>query len=173
MNTHLERLILFFGERLALVLLAGILGGFLLLNSSKQAFSKQEMTQFVPQEVELYKTVEVNQEIPVKKVTESYSFTVVTVTSSPSPTPAPTASPTTDDIWLKLAECESNQNWNVDSGNGYYGGLQFSQGAWNSVGGVGKPSDSSKDEQILRGKMLQNARGWGPWGGCSKKLGLL
>lgn len=90
-----------------------------------------------------------------------------------TPTPTPVIVLTSDDIWIKLAQCESKQNWSINSGNGYYGGLQFSLGAWASVGGQGNPSDASKEEQIMRGKMLQEKRGWGPWGSCSKKLGLL
>lgn len=90
-----------------------------------------------------------------------------------TPTPTPHIDPGSNDIWIKLAQCESHQNWKADTGNGYYGGLQFSLGAWASVGGVGKPSDASSDEQISKGKLLQQRRGWGPWGGCSKKLGLI
>lgn len=90
-----------------------------------------------------------------------------------TPTPTPSFNPTDEKVWLMLAECESHQNWQDDTGNGYFGGLQFSLGAWASVGGNGKPSDASKDEQIMRGKVLQARRGWGPWGGCSRKLGLL
>lgn len=76
------------------------------------------------------------------------------------------------DIWDQLAMCESKGNWAINTGNGYYGGLQFSQGAWNSVGGSGLPSDASREEQIERGKMLQARRGWGAWGLCAKKLNL-
>ena len=99
----------------------------------------------------------------------SMSFEVDKIT----PTPTPIVTIANDDIWMKLAECESHKNWTSDTGNGYYGGLQFSMGAWASVGGQGKPSDASADEQISKGKLLQQKRGWGPWGGCSKKLGLL
>ena len=106
-----------------------------------------------------------------------------TPTDTPTPTPKPTSTPTpvpptkapvvqTDDIWNKLAECESKSNWSIDSGNGYYGGLQFSQGAWESVGGAGNPAHASRDEQITRAKTLQERRGWGVWGECAKKLGL-
>ena len=97
----------------------------------------------------------------------------------PSPTPIPTSTPTPDPnspdnaaVWESIAKCETNGNWSENTGNGYFGGLQFSQGAWNSVGGTGNPSAASKDEQISRGKMLQNLRGWGVWGACAKKLGL-
>lgn len=101
----------------------------------------------------------------------SISFEVGEVT--PTPTPVITVSSDNEDVWIQIAQCESKQNWSIDTGNGYYGGLQFSMGAWASVGGQGKPSDASKDEQISRGKLLQQVRGWGPWGSCSKKLGLI
>jgi hypothetical protein len=98
----------------------------------------------------------------------SMSYDVDKVT----PTPTPIFSPSDNNVWLQLAECESHQNWKDDTGNGYYGGLQFSLGAWASVGGSGKPSDTSKEEQIMRGVMLQKVRGWGAWGGCARRLGL-
>lgn len=102
--------------------------------------------------------------------------TVPTPTPSPIPTaiptPRPTIDPTTDAVWYALAQCESNGHWNDDTGNGYYGGLQFGLGAWVSVGGSGKPSDASSQEQIAKGKLLQARRGWSPWGACSRKLGL-
>jgi hypothetical protein len=94
-----------------------------------------------------------------------------TPTPTEIPTPIPTTDPTNDAVWDRLAWCESHQNWGDDTGNGYYGGLQFSQSAWESVGGSGSPAHASREEQIMRGKMLQARRGWGPWGGCSRALG--
>lgn len=92
-------------------------------------------------------------------------------TPTPTPTPRPTADPTQDSVWDKLAQCESGGNWKEDTGNGYFGGLQFNQSAWESVGGSGKPSDASREDQIAKGKLLQSRRGWSPWGGCSTQLG--
>ncbi len=99
---------------------------------------------------------------------------IPTETAAPTPeppTPAP-IDPANDTVWDSLAACESGGNWQINTGNGYFGGLQFSQGAWNSVGGSGTPSDASREEQISRGKLLQQMRGWGAWGACAKKLGL-
>ena len=105
-----------------------------------------------------------------------HSVFVPTLTPTPIPTaiptPIPTTDPTNDAIWDSLAGCESHNHWNEDTGNGYFGGLQFSQGTWESVGGVGKPSNASREEQIAKGKLLQARRGWSPWVACSKKLGL-
>lgn len=80
--------------------------------------------------------------------------------------------PQSAEIWDKIAQCESKGNWSINTGNGYYGGLQFSEGAWRSVGGTGMPHEASRDEQIAKGKMLQERRGWGVWGLCAKRLGL-
>lgn len=95
-----------------------------------------------------------------------------TATPTPSPSPVPTIDPNTDSIWDQIAQCESNGHWNDDTGNGYYGGLQFNQGAWNSVGGLGNPAQASREEQIEKAKLLQAKRGWGVWSACAKKLGL-
>ena len=120
--------------------------------------------------------------IPTSTPTPSPSPTpkvIPTKIPLPTATPIPTSTPTPDpkspgnlEVWESIASCETNGNWTSDTGNGYFGGLQFSQGAWNSVGGNGNPAQASKDEQINRGKMLQEKRGWGVWGACAAKLGL-
>jgi hypothetical protein len=75
-------------------------------------------------------------------------------------------------IWDKLAKCESTNRWWLDSGNGFYGGIQFTLSSWKAVGGSGKPNKASRDEQIYRGKKLKAAQGPGAWPVCSKKVGL-
>ena len=75
-------------------------------------------------------------------------------------------------VWDSLAACESGGNWSINTGNGFYGGLQFTQSSWNAVGGSGLPSNASRDEQIMRGQMLQARQGWGAWPACTAKLGL-
>lgn len=74
--------------------------------------------------------------------------------------------------WDRLAACESGGNWQINTGNGYYGGLQFSLSSWRGVGGQGYPHQASKAEQIRRGEMLRASGGWGHWPACSAKLGL-
>lgn len=74
--------------------------------------------------------------------------------------------------WDRLAQCESGGNWSIDTGNSYYGGLQFSQQSWNAVGGTGNPAHASKAEQIQRGEKLRQIQGWGAWPSCSAQLGL-
>lgn len=91
--------------------------------------------------------------------------------ASPRSSSAPVAAG--GSVWDQLATCEAGGNWAINTGNGYYGGLQFNLSSWQAVGGTGLPSDASRDEQIMRGQMLQARQGWGAWPSCSSKLGLL
>lgn len=95
---------------------------------------------------------------------------------SPAPVPAqppPAPEPEFDGgVWDRLAQCESGGNWQANTGNGYYGGLQFSLSSWEAVGGRGYPHQASRLEQIARAKQLQAIQGWGAWPACSRKLGL-
>jgi len=67
-------------------------------------------------------------------------------------------------VWDKIAACESGGNWHINTGNGYYGGLQFSAATWKSVGGPGLPHEQSREVQIKYAKILQARSGWGQWG---------
>jgi LysM repeat protein len=87
-------------------------------------------------------------------------------------TPAPETSSTGAGVWDRLAQCESSGNWSANTGNGYYGGLQFSLSSWNWVGGSGYPHEASKGEQIQRAEILKSRQGWSAWPACSSKLGL-
>ncbi|MCW2840301.1 MAG: resuscitation-promoting factor [Aeromicrobium sp.] len=69
-----------------------------------------------------------------------------------------------DSVWDKIARCESGGNWSINTGNGYYGGLQFSAATWKSVGGPGLPHENSREVQIKYAKILQARSGWGQWG---------
>jgi len=76
-------------------------------------------------------------------------------------------------VWDSLAQCESGGNWAINTGNGYYGGLQFSLGTWRAYGGTGLPSQHSRETQIAIATKLRDASGgYGAWPGCSAKLGL-
>ena len=80
--------------------------------------------------------------------------------------------PPAGDVWAALADCESGGDPTTNTGNGYYGALQFSLPTWRSVGETGLPSDYSYAHQIAAGKRLQARSGWGQWPACSRKLGL-
>lgn len=75
-------------------------------------------------------------------------------------------------VWYALAQCESGGDWGAATGNGFWGGLQFTLSSWRAVGGSGYPHHASPSEQIARGQALQRLQGWGAWPACSRKLGL-
>lgn len=168
-----QRVFFLVGERIGLIIVLVITLTVLLTGTAIKAHSesdtksyRQESVFSHPPDINPSPSVDNSEEVKTVVISMSYEEDKIT------PTPTPIYNPSEDAVWLKVAECESHQNWQDNTGNGYYGGLQFSLGAWASVGGGGKPSDASKSEQIDRGKMLQKIRGWGAWGGCSKKLGL-
>lgn len=74
--------------------------------------------------------------------------------------------------WDALAQCESGGNWSINTGNGFYGGLQFTQQSWNGVGMSGSPATATREQQIEAGERLLAIQGWGAWPACSAKLGL-
>jgi len=89
---------------------------------------------------------------------------------APAQAPAPAVSG--GSVWDALAKCEAGGNWSINTGNGYYGGLQFSAGSWRAMGGSGLPHQASREQQIAMGEKLKAAQGWGAWPSCSRKLGL-
>jgi LysM repeat protein len=92
--------------------------------------------------------------------------------SPPKPKPVYTAV-SSGSVWDRMAQCESGGNWSISTGNGYYGGLQFTLSTWRSVGGSGYPHQASPEEQIARASILQARSGWGQWPACAARLGLL
>ena len=75
--------------------------------------------------------------------------------------------------WDRLAQCESGGNWAINTGNGYYGGLQFNLGTWQANGGTGLPSNASRETQIAIATKVRDASGgYGAWPACSQSLGL-
>jgi len=92
-----------------------------------------------------------------------------------TPRPAPVAGPVDGSVWDLLAQCESSGNWAINTGNGYYGGLQFNYSTWLSNGG-GQFAEyahlATREEQILIAEQLHARRGFQPWPACRVKLGL-
>ncbi|MGW1560141.1 LysM peptidoglycan-binding domain-containing protein [Streptomyces sp. NPDC002144] len=77
-------------------------------------------------------------------------------------------------VWDRIAQCESGGNWHINTGNGYYGGLQFSAGTWRAYGGSAYASTAdkaSKQAQIAVATKVQHAQGWGAWPVCSGRAG--
>jgi hypothetical protein len=96
--------------------------------------------------------------------------------TEPPPPPPPDSGgglgdPNSYATWDALAECESGGDWHINTGNGYYGGLQFSLGTWQAVGGTGYPHEASRETQIAMGQRLYASSGWGAWPACTSQLG--
>jgi uncharacterized protein YabE (DUF348 family) len=90
--------------------------------------------------------------------------TVVRVGTRPMP-----ASTANGGAWDRIAQCESGGNWHANTGNGYYGGLQFSLGTWRANGGVGRPDQASREQQIAVAERVRKASGgYGAWPVCGK-----
>ena len=85
---------------------------------------------------------------------------------------APAASADTGSAWDRLAQCESTGNWNINTGNGFSGGLQFTPGTWRAFGGKGLAHHASREQQIAVAERVLAKQGWGAWPACSRKLGL-
>ncbi|GHA62960.1 hypothetical protein GCM10010372_73570 [Streptomyces tauricus] len=79
------------------------------------------------------------------------------------------------DTWNKVAACESTNNWHINTGNGYYGGLQFSQSTWEAYGGrayAARADLATKDQQIAVAEKVLDGQGPGAWPTCSQRAGL-
>ncbi|MPZ72199.1 MAG: LysM peptidoglycan-binding domain-containing protein [Nitriliruptorales bacterium] len=89
-----------------------------------------------------------------------------------TPTAASAPAAGSGSVWTQLAACESGGNWAANTGNGYYGGLQFSLSSWRGVGGTGYPHEASASTQIAMAQRLQSSQGWSAWPSCAAALGL-
>ena len=73
--------------------------------------------------------------------------------------------------WDAIAQCESGGNWGINTGNGFYGGLQFSPATWTSNGGSGMPHQASREEQIRVAEKVYRSQGIGAWPSCGNAAG--
>jgi uncharacterized protein YabE (DUF348 family) len=90
----------------------------------------------------------------------------------PAPEPAPTTSNYAggSSAWDRIAACESGGNWAANTGNGYYGGLQFNLGTWQAYGGSGRPDQNSREAQIAVAERVAAAEGgYGAWPVCGAR----
>jgi hypothetical protein len=90
-------------------------------------------------------------------------------------TTAGAAQATTSAQWDRLARCESGGNWHINTGNGFYGGLQFTQGTWIGHGGsrfAPRADLATREQQIIVGTHVARTQGWGAWPVCSRKAGV-
>ncbi|MDF9751642.1 transglycosylase family protein [Arthrobacter sp. ES3-54] len=98
------------------------------------------------------------------------SIAGVALSASAANAAVPTTAPAS--TWDSLAQCESGGNWATNTGNGYAGGLQFSQSTWAAHGGTGSAANASREQQIAVAQKVQASQGWGAWPACAAKLGL-
>ncbi|WP_067670485.1 resuscitation-promoting factor [Nocardia miyunensis] len=78
-------------------------------------------------------------------------------------------------IWDALAKCESGGNWAINTGNGYFGGVQFDQNTWARQGGLKyapRPDLATRNEQIAIAEKTRARQGWGAWPTCTSRLGI-
>jgi nucleoid-associated protein YgaU len=81
------------------------------------------------------------------------------------------ATPASATNWDAIAQCESGGNWSINTGNGYYGGLQFTQSTWKAYGGTGSAQGASREQQIAVAERVLQGQGIGAWPVCGKKGG--
>ena len=87
---------------------------------------------------------------------------------------APAAQAAPNSTWDRVAQCESGGRWNINTGNGYHGGLQFAPSTWRGFGGgqfAPSAHQASRAEQIVVAERVLAKQGWGAWPVCSRKAG--
>jgi resuscitation-promoting factor RpfA len=80
-----------------------------------------------------------------------------------------------DSAWDKLAQCESGGRWDINTGNGYHGGLQFSPRTWSGFGGkefAPVAYKATREQQIVVAERVLAKQGWNAWPSCSRKTGV-
>ena len=93
------------------------------------------------------------------------------VLTAPVPTIVKVGTKTVPDgsVWDRIAQCEAGGNWHANTGNGYYGGLQFNLGTWQAYGGTSRPDLVSREQQIAVAERVRDASGgYGAWPVCGK-----
>lgn len=78
-------------------------------------------------------------------------------------------------VWDAIAQCESGGNWAINTGNGYYGGLQFAASTWTGHGGgqyAPTADQATREQQIAIAQKVQASQGWGAWPACTARLGI-
>jgi len=114
---------------------------------------------------------------PTRRSTRRIAATSVTVAAAAAAPmiTAGTAHAATDRTWNRLAQCESGGDWHINTGNGYYGGVQFSDSTWDSFGGeryASRADLATRAQQIQIAEKVLDGQGWGAWPACSAELGL-
>jgi len=96
---------------------------------------------------------------------------VLRVGAKPGTEVPPVANPA---IWDALSRCEAGGNWAINTGNGFYGGVQFDQNTWERQGGLRyapRADLATREEQIAIAEVTRARQGWGAWPVCSGRVG--
>ena len=102
---------------------------------------------------------------------KAFAVTVVVCAIAVAQMALATPSAGAEPNWGAMAQCESGGNWSESTGNGYYGGLQFTPATWAANGGTGSPANASRDEQIRVARNVLRTQGLGAWPVCGGPLG--
>ncbi len=103
--------------------------------------------------------------IEVKNIRKTFGMATIAGALAVAPIALATGTANADSgvNWDAVAACESGGNWSINTGNGYYGGLQFTMGTWRSNGGSGSPHNASREEQIRVAENVLQSQGIGAW----------
>jgi hypothetical protein len=103
----------------------------------------------------------------VKKIRKTFGLATIAGALVVAPMALGAGTANADSVnWDAVAACESGGNWGTATGNGYYGGLQFTMGTWRSNGGSGSPHHASREEQIRVANNVLKTQGIGAWPTC-------
>lgn len=126
-------------------------------------------------DVHIVNGVEVGRTETASGVVTEPAPAVVRVGTKPKPAPPAVPASGRGSTWDSLAQCEATGNWAANTGNGFYGGLQFTQQTWAAFGGTQyapRADLATREQQIAVAEKVQAGQGWGAWPSCTSKLGL-
>lgn len=113
--------------------------------------------------------VRVAKGLKLKDIRKTLGLAAVTGALVVAPMVLATGTANADSVnWDAVAACESGGNWSINTGNGYYGGLQFLPSTWSSNGGAGMPHAASREEQIRVAENVLQSQGIGAWPHCGR-----
>jgi len=105
--------------------------------------------------------------LKLKNIRNTFGLAAIAGALAVAPMAVATGTAHADSVnWDAVAACESGGNWSINTGNGYYGGLQFTQSTWSSNGGAGSPHNASREEQIRVAENVLQSQGIGAWPVC-------
>ena len=106
----------------------------------------------------------------MKNIRKTFGLATIAGALAIAPMALATGTANADSVnWDAVARCESGGNWGIATGNGYYGGLQFTMGTWRSNGGSGSPQHASREEQIRVAENVLRSQGIRAWPVCGKR----